>query len=41
MVWTLVPLIPNEDTPARLGRPLAGQSTGSVSSLTCPADQST
>ena len=37
---TLVPLIPNEDTPARRGPPSTGQSTGSVSSRTAPADQS-
>ena len=36
-----MPLIPNEDTPARRGRPPAGQGTGSVSSRTAPADQST
>ena len=37
----LVPLIPNEDTPARRGRSPAGHGRGSVSSSTSPADQST
>jgi hypothetical protein len=41
MVCTLVPLIPNEDTPARRGLPVSGQSTASVSRLTSPAVQST
>jgi hypothetical protein len=41
MRWALVPETPNEDTPARRGRPVRGQSTGSVSKLTEPADQST
>ncbi len=36
-----VPLIPNEDTPARRGCPLRGHSRASVSSSTAPADQST
>ncbi len=38
---TLVPLMPKEDTAERRGRPVSGQLTGSVSSRTCPADQST
>ena len=37
----LVPLIPNDDTPARRGRPSTGHATASVSSRTLPADQST
>ena len=41
MAWALVPLKPNEETPARRGRPFAAQGTGSVSSRTAPADQST
>ena len=41
MTWALVPLIPNEDTPARRGRPFAGHGTGSDSSRTAAADQST
>ena len=41
MAWALVPVIPNEETPARRGRPSAGQGTGSVSSRTAPDDQST
>ena len=28
MTWALVPLIPNEDTPARRGGPSRGQGTG-------------
>ncbi len=36
-----MPLIPNEDTPARRGRPVCGQATGPVTSATAPADQST
>jgi hypothetical protein len=36
-----VPLIPNDETAARLGCPLRVQSTGSVSSLTPPDSQST
>ncbi len=36
-----VPLIPNEDTPARRGRSVRGQSRACVSSSTAPADQST
>jgi len=36
-----VPLIPKDDTPARLGRPVEGQSVFSVSNRTAPADQST
>ena len=34
MTCALVPLIPKADTPARRGRPLGGQGTGSVSSRT-------
>ncbi len=42
MTCALVPLMPKEEIPARRGRPLsAGQGTGSVSSRTSPADQST
>jgi hypothetical protein len=37
----LVPLIPNEEMPARRGRSPAGHSTFSVSSSTSPAVQST
>jgi hypothetical protein len=37
----LVPLIPNDDTPARRGCSPAGHSTGSVSSDTAPASQFT
>ncbi len=37
----LVPLIPNEDTAARRGRPVAGQARVPSSSSTLPADQST
>ncbi|GFG91059.1 hypothetical protein MBOU_31010 [Mycobacterium bourgelatii] len=36
-----MPLIPNDETPARRARPFAGQGCGSVSSDTAPADQST
>ncbi len=39
--WAFVPLIPNADTPARRGRSVRGHATGSVSSDTAPADQST
>ncbi|GDY49990.1 hypothetical protein SVIO_006130 [Streptomyces violaceusniger] len=41
MTWALVPLMPNEDTPARRGWSFSGQSMRSVSSLTFPAVQST
>ena len=41
MTCALVPLMPNDDTPARRGLPVAGQGTASVSSRTAPADQST
>ena len=41
MTCALVPLIPNEDTPARRAWPVSGQGRGSVSSDTEPADQST
>ncbi len=41
MTCALVPLIPKEDTAARRGRPASGQSAGSASSDTAPADQST
>ncbi|GCE02636.1 hypothetical protein EHYA_10414 [Embleya hyalina] len=37
----LVPLIPNDDTPARRARPVAGQGRWAVSSSTPPAAQST
>ncbi|GCE02634.1 hypothetical protein EHYA_10411 [Embleya hyalina] len=36
-----VPLIPNDDTPARRTRPPAGQATSSANTSTRPADQST
>ncbi len=38
--WALVPLMPNEETAARRGRPVSGQGRPSVSSDTAPADQS-
>jgi len=41
IAWALVPLMPNDDTPARRGRPLRAQGRGEVSSSTAPADQST
>ncbi len=42
MTCALVPLMPNDDTPARRGRsPASGHSRASVSSSTAPADQST
>src|SRR5580692_11458338 len=41
MTWALVPLIPNEDTPARRGSPVSGHGVASVTSSTDPADQST
>ncbi|GAA5708190.1 hypothetical protein Save01_09069 [Streptomyces avermitilis] len=41
ITWAFVPLIPNEDTPARRGPPVSGHSRPSVSSSTAPADQST
>jgi hypothetical protein len=41
MTWALVPLMPNDDTPARRGRPLGSQGWGSVSRSTRPAVQST
>jgi hypothetical protein len=37
----LVPLMPNDDTPARRGRPVSGHGTDSVSSATPPSVQST
>ncbi len=37
----LVPLIPNDDTPARRARSTAGHSAGSVNNSTDPAFQST
>ncbi len=40
MTWALVPLMPNEDTPARRV-PRPGQAVGSVTSSTAPEDQST
>src|SRR4030095_2969367 len=39
--WALVPEIPNEDTPARRGRPPAGHGVASANNATAPADQST
>ncbi|CAG7172904.1 hypothetical protein PICSAR252_01960 [Mycobacterium avium subsp. paratuberculosis] len=41
MTCALVPLMPNDETPARRGRSRAGQGRASVSSDTAPADQST
>ena len=41
MRWALVPEIPNEDTPARRGRPTAGHGVASANNATAPADQST
>ncbi|PSK55644.1 hypothetical protein B0E53_07056 [Micromonospora sp. MH33] len=41
MTCALVPLIPNEEIPARWGRFTAGHGRASVSSSTAPADQST
>ncbi len=41
MTWALVPLIPNEDTPARRTGPSAGHGRGCDSRDTAPADQST
>src|ERR1035438_3148794 len=37
IMCALVPLIPNEDTPAYRGRPSSGQGTAAVSSNTDPA----
>ncbi|MFI9531537.1 hypothetical protein ACIG49_32395, partial [Micromonospora rosaria] len=37
----MVPLIPNEETPARRGRPVSGHSRRSVNNSTAPDDQST
>ncbi len=39
--WALVPLMPKEETPARRGRPVSGQTVFSVSRRTLPALQST
>ncbi len=41
MTWAFVPLIPNDDTPARRWPSRAGHGCGSVSNDTAPADQST
>ncbi len=41
MTCAFVPLTPNDDTPARRGRPVSGHGRASVSSSTEPADQST
>ena len=41
ITWALVPLMPNEDTPARRGRPGSGHARASASSSTAPAVQST
>ena len=41
ITWALVPLIPNDDTPARRGRPRRGHSRAAPSSRTAPDDQST
>ncbi len=40
MTWALVPLMPNEETPARRGRPSACHGRASARSRTFPADQS-
>ncbi len=40
MTWALVPLMPNDDTPARRGRPVCGHGVAFVASVTAPADQS-
>ncbi len=39
--WAFVPLMPNDETAARRGRPVSGQARLSVTSSTSPADQST
>ncbi len=41
MTCALVPLIPNEETPARRARPVSGQGVASVSRATSPLSQST
>ena len=41
ITWAFVPLIPNEETPARRARSVRGQGSDAVSSWTSPADQST
>ncbi|RPK55247.1 hypothetical protein EES42_42585 [Streptomyces sp. ADI95-17] len=41
ITWALVPLMPNDETPARRGSPVSGHATDSVRSSTAPADQST
>ncbi|GAT71485.1 hypothetical protein PS9374_07176 [Planomonospora sphaerica] len=41
IMWALVPLSPNDDTPARRGWPFRFHSRASVSSSTRPSDQST
>ncbi len=41
MTWALVPLMPNDDTPARRGRSTRGQGVGSGSRAAAPAFQST
>ncbi|GAA3673013.1 hypothetical protein GCM10022420_061880 [Streptomyces iranensis] len=41
ITWALVPLMPNDDTPARLGRSAGSQGRASASSRTSPADHST
>jgi hypothetical protein len=41
ITWALVPLNPNEETPARRGRSPRAQSMGSVSNWTLPTVQST
>ncbi|SON63822.1 hypothetical protein MSIMFI_05353 [Mycobacterium simulans] len=40
ITWALVPLIPNDETPAVRGCPVCGHGTGSVNNRTAPADQS-
>ena len=41
IVCTLVPLMPNDEMPARRARSVSGQAAGSVSRSTSPAVQST
>ncbi len=41
IVWALVPLMPNDEMPARRGRSFAGHSRASVSSSMLPSAQST
>ena len=41
ITWAFVPLTPNDDTPARRGRPVSGQAAARSASVTAPAAQST